>query len=136
MASQLDRIFDEFFKDFDRSLLTWPSDTWGHSDVYEKDGQLVIETELPGVGREDIKLRVEDGRLFIEGEVQRSEKVEQENYLRLGRRYGRFQKVFPLPEELSDPNRIDARLSEGILTITIPLKESLTKSKAIEIKVK
>jgi HSP20 family protein len=127
---------DEFFKDFDRSLVTWPTDMWGRSDVYERDEKLVIETELPGVRREELQLRVEDGRLHVEGEVKRQEKIEEESYVRLGRRYGRFQKVFPLPEQTGDSNQIDAKLADGILTITIPLRESVTKKKTIEIKVK
>ncbi len=136
LASRLDRVVDEFFKDFDRSLVTWPTDTWGRSDVYERDRKLVIETELPGVRREELRLRVEDGRLHIEGEVKRNEKVEKENYVRLGRHYGRFQKVFPLPEQTGDSNQIDAKLADGILTITIPLEESVTKKKkTIEIEV-
>jgi len=136
VASRLDRVMDEFFKDFDRSLLTWPTDTWGRSDVYEKDGKLFIETELPGIKREELKLHVEDGRLYIEGETKRNEKVEEENYVRIGRRYGRFQRVFPLPEQLNNPNEIEAKLADGILTVAIPLKESVTQKKAIEIKVK
>jgi HSP20 family protein len=125
---------DEFLKDFDQSLFTWPTDTWGRSDVYEKEGKLVIETELPGVQRNEIKLRVEDGRLYIEGESQRNEKIEQDSYLRIGRRYGRFQKIYPLPEQVTNYEEIDAKLSEGILTIAIPLKESVTKKKTYEIK--
>ncbi len=135
MAGRLDQIVGEFFKDFDHSLLTWPTDTWGRSDVYEKDGKLVIETELPGVQLDEVKLRIEDGRLYVEGESKRSEKVEQENYLRIGRRYGRFQKIYPLLEQVKNYDEIDAKLVDGILTIAIPLRDSVTKKKTIEIKV-
>jgi HSP20 family protein len=134
-ARRLDRVMDEFFKDFDQSLLMWPTDALGRSDVYEKDGKLFIETELPGVQRNEVKLRIEDGRLYVEGETKRNEKIEQENYVRIGRRYGRFQKIYSLPEQVGNFNEIDAKLSEGILTIAIPLKESVTQKKAVEIRV-
>ncbi|MBI1742596.1 Hsp20/alpha crystallin family protein [Candidatus Acetothermia bacterium] len=70
--------------------------------------------------------RVGDGRLTIEGETKRNEKVHQENYVRIGRRYGRFQRIFPLPEQLNNPNEIEAKLADGVLTVAIPLKESVT----------
>lgn len=133
LTSRLGRWMDEFFKDFEPGLLGWES--LGRTDVYEKDNQLVYETELPGVRKEEIDLRVEDGRLMVSGEVKRDQKVEKDDYYRIGRRYGRFQRVFPLPEGIEAPSKIQAKFESGILRITVPLKESLRKEKAVEIKV-
>lgn len=137
LSTRLSRLMDEFFGDFDRSLFDWPSfETFGRTDVYEKDGKLFYETELPGVKREDIDIKVEDGRLTISGEVKRDERVERENYFRIGRHYGKFQRVFPLPEQADDPKKIKASFEDGILRVTVPLRESLKeKEKPIEIKV-
>jgi HSP20 family molecular chaperone IbpA len=74
-----------------------PFETFGRTDIYEKDGKLVYETELPGVKKEDIEIKVEDGRLVISGEVKRDERIERENYFRIGRHYGKFQRVLPAP---------------------------------------
>lgn len=133
LTSRLSRWMDEFFRDFELPFFGWES--LGRTDIYEKEGKLVYETELPGVRKEDIDLRVEDNRLIISGEVKRDERIEEEDYLRIGRRYGRFQRVFPLPEEIEDPKKIQAKFEDGILKITVPLKESLKKEKVIEIKV-
>jgi HSP20 family protein len=129
----MERLFEEFFRDWD-----WPFETttFGRTDIYEKDGQLVYETELPGVKRDDIHIQVEEGRLIVSGEVKREEKVEEENYFRMGRRYGAFQRSFPLPEEIADPKKIKAKFQDGILRITVPLKEPLReKEHPIEIRV-
>lgn len=131
ISRRLERLFDEFFSD-------WPFETtaFGRTDIYEKEGQLVYETELPGVKRQDIHIKVEDGRLIVSGETKREEHIEEENYFRMGRRYGKFQRSFPLPEEVADPKKIKAKFEDGILKITVPLKESLKeKERAIEIKV-
>jgi len=124
---------DEFFRDF--GTFGWES--LGQTDIYEdkKRGALVYEAELPGVRKEDIDLRVEDDRLIVSGEVKRDERIEEESYYRIGRRYGRFQRVFPLPEGVDDPKGIQAKFENGILRITVPLKESLKREKAVEIKV-
>lgn len=133
LPSRLGRWMDEFFRDF--GTFGWES--LGRTDIYEdkKRGALVYEAELPGVRKEDIDLRVEDDRLIVSGEVKRDERIEEESYYRIGRRYGRFQRVFPLPEGVDDPKGIQAKFENGILRITVPLKESLKREKAVEIKV-
>jgi len=138
LSTRLSRLMDEFFGDFDRSLFfDWtPFEAFGRTDIYEKDGKLVYETELPGVKKDEIEIKVEDGRLVISGEVKRDERIEREHYFRIGRRYGKFQRCFPLPEQADDPKKIKASFEDGILRVTVPLRESLKeKEKPIEIKV-
>jgi len=131
LTARLGRWMDEFFRDF--GMVGWES--LGRTDIYEKDNKLVYETELPGVRKEDIDLRVEDDHLIISGEVKRDERIAEDDYLRIGRRYGQFQRVFPLPEGIDDPKKIQAKFEDGILKITVPLRESLKKERAIEIEV-
>ena len=138
LSTRLSRLMDEFFGDFDRSLFfDWtPFEAFGRTDIYEKDGKLVYETELPGVKKDEIEIKVEDGRLVISGEVKRDERIEREHYFRIGRHYGKFQRCFPLPEQADDPKKIKASFEDGILRVTVPLRESLKeKEKPIEIKV-
>jgi len=138
LSARLSRLMDEFFGDFDRSLFfDWtPFEAFGRTDIYEKDGKLVYETELPGVKKDEIEIKVEDGRLVISGEVKRDERIEREHYFRIGRHYGKFQRCFPLPEQADDPKKIKASFEDGILRVTVPLRESLKeKEKPIEIKV-
>ena len=133
LTSRLGRWLDEFFRDFEPSIFGFES--FGRTDIYEKDGKLVYETELPGVKKEDIDIRVEDGRLVITGEIKRTEEVAEENYYRMGRRYGRFQRVFPLPEEIDDPKKIQAKFEDGILKVIVPLKKPLREERVIEIEI-
>ena len=106
------------------------------SDVYEKDQNLVFETELPGVNKDEIQVKVDDDQLVISGEVKRREEIDRENYFRIGRRYGRFQRSFPLPADMVKKDGIKARFENGILIVTVPLIESIKKKeKPIEVKV-
>ncbi len=125
MTNQLGHLMDEFFKGFERDRIAWPWQGLGQTDIYEEDGQLVYETELPGLKRSDIEIKVENGRLIISGETRRNERIADERYFRRGRSYGKFQRVFPLPESASDPKKIRAKFADGVLHISVPLKEPL-----------
>jgi HSP20 family protein len=135
MGAGISRLFDEFVRDFEDIGFDFMP-TYDRTDIYEMDGNLVFETELPGMKKEDIEIKVQEGRLVISGQCRRSEEVKEERYFRIGRRYGRFQRVFPLPESIGDQSKIKARFLDGILKVIIPLKESLKgKGKPIEIRV-
>ncbi len=135
LESSLPRLMDEFLSDFG-SVGSDVATSFGRTDVYEKDKQLVFETELPGVKREDVQVRVEEGQLVISGEVKRREEIDREQYFRVGRRYGRFQRSFPLPAEMVDRSKVVAKFEDGILRVSAPLRESIKeRDKSIEVKV-
>ena len=135
LESNLSRLVDEAFSDFHRIGFDI-SPSFGRTDVYEKDQSLVFETELPGVSKDEIAIKVEDDQLVISGEVKRDEEIDRENYFRVGRRYGRFQRCFPLPSNLIQKDDIKARFEDGILRVTAPMKESIKEQeKPIEISV-
>jgi len=135
LESNLSRLFDEFFRDFDRVGFDMAPNL-GRTDVYEKDKGLVFETELPGVKKDEISIKVEDDQLTISGEVKRNEEIDREDYFRIGRQYGRFQRCFPLPADSIEKDKIKARFEDGILVVTAPMKESIKqKERPIEISV-
>ncbi len=135
METGLSQLVEEFFRDFNRvGFDVTPS--FGRTDVYEKDKALTFETEFPGMKKEEIFIKVEGDQLIISGEVKRREEVKEENYFRLGRRYGQIERRFPLPTDRVEKNGIKASFEDGILKVTVPLKESIKeKEQPIEIKV-
>ena len=135
IESNLSRLVDEAFSDFQRIGID-VSPSFGRTDVYEKDQALLFETELPGVKKDEIAIKFEDDKLIISGEVKRNEEIDRESYFRVGRRYGQFQRSFPLPADQIQKDEIKAKFEDGILTITAPMKESIVeKAKPIEIAV-
>jgi len=133
--SGLCRLMDEVFGDFsDVGFDVSPS--VGRTDVYEKDGNVIYEMELPGVRKDEIEIKIDQGRLTVSGEIKRSEEVKQEDYFRIGRRHGRFQRSLPLPSEIEDQSAISASLKHGILEVSVPLSKSIKeRAKPIEIEV-
>lgn len=94
-----------------------------------KDGRLRVVLEMPGVRREDLHIRVEEGLLSVEGS--RPAPADRRWLLR-ERPDGDFVKTFTLDETI-DPTKIDAVLERGVLTLTLDLKEQV-KPRTIQVK--
>ena len=103
-------------------------------DICETADLYLIEAEIPGVKREDVRVGVEDGVLTIQGhrELQRADAAQGHQH-RLERTGGRFARSFALPD-LADPERITARVEDGVLSIAIA-KRAAGGKRSIEIRV-
>ncbi|MGB7480931.1 MAG: Hsp20/alpha crystallin family protein, partial [Burkholderiaceae bacterium] len=115
----MDNMLEEF-------LAPWENQESGISsprmNVVENDQAFVVEADMPGVAKEDIKLSVDNRRVSIEGEVKReSSQKDGQNVLHSERLISRFSRSFTLPAEV-DENRADARLENGVLILTLPKK--------------
>ncbi len=102
-------------------------------DIKETDKDFVINTELPGLDKNDFKLTVEDNVLTIEGEKKIENEEKNENYYRSERSYGAFKRSFRLTDSVDSKN-INAKYKNGILSVTIPKTEK-AKPKTVEVKV-
>jgi len=99
----------------------------------KKNDEYVINAEIPGLSKEEIKIDVKDGSLTISGEKKYEDKNEDENYIRVERRYGKFERRFNLPENVNAES-VSASFKNGVLQVTLPKKEE-AKPKRIDIKV-
>jgi HSP20 family protein len=101
-------------------------------DIYEQDGNLVLKAELPGVDPKDVDIRVENNVLMLRGERKLDAQVKRDSYHRVERAYGQFTRSFTLPTVV-DTEKIDAQYKDGVLSVTLPKKES-AKPRQIQIK--
>ncbi len=92
-------------------------------DVAERDNELVLKVDLPGMREKDIELRVEDGNtLTISGERREEESRNVRGYQYQERRYGSFSRSIPLPSGV-DASNIAADFRNGVLEIHVPRSE-------------
>jgi len=93
-------------------------------DVDENDKQIEIHAEVPGVKKDDIDLSVQDGVLTLRAEKKEEKKEEDPNKksLRVERSYGSAERSLLLPE-YADTSKIEAKIDNGVLTITIPKRQ-------------
>lgn len=103
-------------------------------DIYEDEHSVVIKAEVPDVEQKDIDIRIENNTLTLRGERKHSSDVKKENYYRVERYFGQFQRSFSLPHSI-DQDKVQASYDKGILTIILP-KLAETKQKQISVEVK
>ena len=103
-------------------------------DIKEDDNNYLIRADVPGVDKQDIEVRLENGVLSISGE-KKTQKEEGEGTInhRTERYYGSFFRRFTLPTTVQS-DKVDASYKDGVLSLTIPKAEK-PKPKAIQIKV-
>jgi HSP20 family protein len=87
-------------------------------DLYETADAYVVTAELPGVDREDVDIQTGDGRLMLSG-VRREHPITCEQFHRIERGHGSFQRSFQLPLPI-DSSAVTADLKDGVLTIRCP----------------
>ena len=102
-------------------------------DIFDKDNEIVLKAELPGLKKEDIDIHVEDNLLTLRGERKREEEVKEKGYYRSERAYGQFSRSFTLPATV-DAKKISASFKDGVLAVALPKAEE-AKPRQIEVKV-
>ena len=120
----LDHFFDDFFDQKDTPMMK--------CDVYEKDGLIHIEADIPGFDRNDISVECNNGYLTISAKKETNDKEENKEYIRQERFYGQLQRRFYIGEVEED--KIDASFKDGVLKISVPKEPKEQPKKQIEIK--
>jgi HSP20 family protein len=102
-------------------------------DIFEVKGALVLKAEVPGMRREDIDVNIENSTLTIRGERKLDNEVKQESFHRVERAHGSFSRSFSLPNTV-DSAKISAEYKQGVLTVTLPVREE-AKPRSINVEV-
>lgn len=118
---EMNRLFDDVFRG------TGASDMRGmsipHVDVREKNGELCVLAELPGVSQQDVDLQLNGDMLSISGEKQSEfEEGDRSSSYLMERSYGRFQRTIQLPFA-PKPEDVKASFENGVLRIRMPMEE-------------
>lgn len=102
-------------------------------DIYEGPDRVVLRADLPGVGQEDIDLKIEDGQLRLRGSRNLPQGARREEYHRIERPFGSFVRAFALPNTV-DVNHVKAEFKNGVLEVTMPKRqESQARSVKIDV---
>ena len=102
------------------------------SDIYEKDGRLVVEMEAPGYTKDDINISIDKGTLSISFEKE-EEDEENKKYLHRERKsYSKVSRSFYLGD--IDEEDVDASFKNGVLIVSAPKKKEIETKKTISIK--
>jgi len=133
LRDDIDRLFDRFWRrqDGDEALST---SVWHPTvDISEQDDAYEVKADLPGVAKDDIKLKIANNVLSLTGErkSEREDGKQGDTYHRFERSYGSFTRSFSLPSAV-DEGKVTANFKDGVLTVKLPKSKS-AMPKAIKV---
>jgi HSP20 family protein len=136
----LPSFWDNFFS---KDLMDWGSTNFSSTDttlpavnVKESEDAFQIEVAAPGMAKGDFKVNLENNVLTISSEKKEEKKDEGKGlYTRREFSYQSFQRSFTIPENLAEGEKISAKYSDGLLSISLPKKEEVKPKPAREIKI-
>jgi HSP20 family protein len=134
-TEEMDRMFDDWgFGRRSAAPRSGGAELWApRVDVFQRNNELVIKADLPGLKREDVKVDVTDDAITIQGERRAEHEEERAGVYRSERSYGSFYRVVPLPEGAIS-EQANATFNNGVLEITMPAPpEQVTRGRRLEI---
>ena len=128
MTDWMDQVFEGSDLPITRGERVWSPAV----EVRERDNNIVVSADLPGIDPKDVKVEVDNNMLLIQGERKREQTEEREGFRRTERVYGNFFRAIPLPENVkADQAKADVR--NGVLEVTIPMDQAQAQRKQIPI---
>jgi HSP20 family molecular chaperone IbpA/ribosome-associated toxin RatA of RatAB toxin-antitoxin module len=102
-------------------------------EIAQRDNQLVVRADLPGVRQEDVHVEIKNDRLVIEGDRRDEQQAQGQGYRRSERSYGHFYRAIALPEGAS-PEQASASMRDGVLEITMPVRQVKQQGRQLDIR--
>lgn len=125
-TDEMDRWFGELREHGETGI-------WSPSiDVRDKGNNLIVNADLPGLAKDDVKVQVTDEGLLIEGERKQEHEERQEGYYQRERSYGAFRRLIPLPQD-ANIEQAKAQFKDGVLEVTVPIPEAARRRREIPI---
>lgn len=128
---EIDRLFDDFFRaPLTSRFALSDSFGWPRVEVAERNDEVVVTAELPGLGADEVEVVVDNGMLTIRGE-RKSERSDGDRGWS-ERYYGRFERSLALPDG-ADESACRADFADGVLTVRMPRSEEARRGRRIPI---
>jgi len=140
---EMDRMFEDFFPRSWMRPFRWEWPSLGEMakpfegkmpkvDVIDRDDEVVVKAELPGVEKKDLDVSVTETSVTIKGTTSHEEKEEKGDYYRCEISRGAYARTVALPSYV-DADKAKASFKDGVLELTLPKVEK-SKRRSIEIK--
>ena len=126
-------LVDEVFSEWNQNSIQ-SQNFIPQMNVSENENSYEIETELPGVDKQDVKVEFKDHVLTIQGQKQSCTEKKDDHFHLIERNHGSFSRTLRLPND-SNPEKIQASMEHGVLHISIEkTEEGAKKKRTIHIK--
>ncbi len=139
---EMDRLMESFFPRHWLRPFRWEMPSWSELgaplemktprvDIIDRDNEIVVKAEIPGVKKEDLDVSMTESTVTIKGSTSHEEKQEKGNFYRCEISRGAFSRTVALPADV-DTDKAKAVFNDGILELTIPKVEK-SKRKTITV---
>ena len=138
----IDKSIENLRRDMEKAFSSFPSAQFPSMpkivqtscDVIDEGNQFRIKMDVPGVKRNEINLEVADNSLEISAEHKEESEEKKKNYLRKERSHVSYYRTLPLSENVVASN-VKAKLTDGVLDITLPKARPtvISKKKSIQV---
>lgn len=133
IQEEINRLFDVMTRRPFEGMGLFDGDWAPAVDIAENANSVVVKAELPGMTDKDIEVNILGDTLTIKGEKKREEEKKEQNYYRVERAHGSFQRSITLPSQVV-ADKAKASFKNGVLEIEIPKKEE-AKPKQVKVNV-
>jgi HSP20 family protein len=134
MQERMNRLLEDSMRRAPEAPVDVPESAWTpEADVFERDGEIVLFVDVPGIDRQTVQLQLDEHVLTLRGERPLPPDVDPARARRSERAYGSFVRTFELPRDV-DEERISAEQRNGVLMIRLP-KRGEKRSRQVQITV-
>lgn len=123
--SQWDKEVEKLFDGFAAQDQLAPA-----CEIIDGADQFVVALDIPGFKKENIEIELKERHLHVSGTREANTWGEKDKVLRQERRFGKFHRAFSLPEGINE-QAVSAKFTDGVLEITIPKTEVVTRKISI-----
>jgi HSP20 family protein len=133
MQREMNRLFERmmFPGDGGRDIMAAGPTFIPPAEMHETQDRITLKMEIPGIEAKDIDIKVTAEAVAITGERKSEIKNEERGMRRSEFRYGRFQRVIPLPARIQN-DKVQAEFKNGVLCLTMPKAEE-EKNRVVKI---
>jgi len=130
-SEEMDRAFSSGWS---RPMSMWDERVgWSPTmEVIERDGNLIVHADLPGINQNDVKVEVTDDGLVIQGERKSEYEKETGSGYHSERSYGKFYRSIPLPAD-AKVEQARAEFKNGVLEVSIPVPDGQRRRRQIPV---
>lgn len=134
LRREMDRMFGQMMPvsngDGEKSFAFIPS-----AEMDETDQEIHLKLEIPGLEAKDLDIEVTEDAVLIRGERKSETKAETEGKVRSEFRYGKFERVIPMPSHIkTNTDNVKAEYKNGVLNLTL-LKSEKEEKKSVKVEV-
>ena len=139
---EMDRLFEDYFSRGWMRPFRWEWPSLGEMakpfqgkmpkvDVIERDDEVVVKAELPGVEKKDLDVSVTENSVTIKGTTSHEAKEEKGDYYRCEISRGAYARTVALPSYV-DADKAKASFKDGVLELKLPKVEK-SKRRTVEV---